>query len=114
MGRKGVLSNSASFKRESGGSSKMKGEMGKVRDKSVERLLKMKEELLGEIEKHEEDEVEFELFKAKVIKKKMLKDKRMSSMSTSPERKVFVVPGHWPKKNEPESDSDLSSSSGDT
>ena len=111
-----VLNNSASFKRESGespsgGSNKIKG---KVRDKSIERLLKMKDELLGEIEKQdEEEEVEFELFKAKVIKKKMLKDKRMSSVLKSPERKVSVVRTHWPKKYEPESDSDLSSSSTD-
>merc|ERR1739842_108686 len=74
-----------------------------------------KEELLGEIERHddEEEEVEFELFKAKVIKKKMLKNKKMSSMSKSPERKVSVVRTHWPEKYEPESDSDSSSSSVD-
>merc|ERR1712032_778889 len=111
-----VLNNSASFKRESGespsgGSNKIKV---KVRDKSIERLLKMKDELLGEVEKQdEEEEVEFELFKAKVIKKKMLKDKRMSSVLKSPERKVSVVRTHWPKKYEPESDSDLSSFSTD-
>ena len=122
--KEGVLNNPASFKRECGNSpsgSSIKRERGKVRDKSIERLLKMKDELLGEIEKHdksvekaEEDEVEFELFKAKVIKKKMLKDKRKLSACKSPERKVSVVRStHCPPKNEPESESDSSSFSMD-
>merc|ERR1712083_1132442 len=82
--------NSGRFKRESegspsGGSRKVKVDRSKVRDKSIERLLKMKDELLGEIEKvdKDEEEVEFELFKAKVIKKKMLKEKGLLSMPTS-------------------------------
>ena len=115
------------LKREKGGhpsptrsrSNKVKGETSnikreterKVRDQSVERLLKMKEDLFDEDEiKKDEDDVEFELFKARVIRKKMLKEKGLMSMSTFPERKVPLAGGACqPEKSESESESDSNS-----
>ena len=114
------------LKREKGGhptrsrSNKVKGETSnmkreterKVRDRSIERLLKMKEDLFDEDEiKKDEDDVEFELFKARVIRKKMLKEKGIMSMSTFPERKVPLAGGACqPEKSESESESDSNAS----